>query len=187
MKDITFVSGNKNKVKEVEQILGVTLEIADIDIEEMQGLDLEKVALHKLDQAYKQIKKPVMIDDVSVIIHAWNNFPGPLIKWVLQASNGTPQMLLKMLQEEKDRRATAILAVGFADENVKKIFYGEITGVIGTKIEGENGFGWDKVFIPDGYTTTLACLSSEEKNSISHRGKALAKFSEFIHSNYKMV
>lgn len=180
MKNITFVTGNKNKVKEVEQILQVKVEVADIDIDEIQGLGLEKIALHKLDKAFEKIKRPVIVDDVSVNIHAWNNFPGPLIKWVLQSSNGTPEMLLKMLHGEEDRKATAILAIGYRDENVRKIFYGEISGTIGYTIEGENGFGWDKVFIPDGYTKTLASMPIDEKNSISHRRRALDKLRDFL-------
>lgn len=187
MQNITFVTSNKDKVRETQQILQIPLKVADVSIEEIQGLDLEKVAFHKLDEAYKTVQKPVIIDDVSVVLHAWNNFPGPLIKWVLQASNGTPEMLLKMLENEKDRRATATLAIGFADGEKKELFLGKISGSIGYKIEGENGFGWDKVFIPNGYTKTLASLSVEDKNGISHRRRALDKLSAFLHSYYKMV
>lgn len=186
MKHITFVTGNKDKVRETEQILKMRLTVKDIVLDEIQGLDLEKVALHKLDEAYRKIQKPVMIDDVSVVVHAWNNFPGPLIKWVLQASQGSPEMLLKLLQGEKDRSATATLAIGFRDKTVKKVFYGEIHGTIGYKIEGENGFGWDKVFIPTGLTKTLAGILPDEKNKISHRGKALKKFKDFILDYYQI-
>jgi non-canonical purine NTP pyrophosphatase (RdgB/HAM1 family) len=187
MKQITFVTGNKDKVRETEQILKIPLEVADIDLDEIQELDLEKVALHKLGQAYEKIQKPVMIDDVSVVIHAWNNFPGPLIKWVLKSSNGTPQMLLKMLEKETNRAATATLAIGFCDGIVSKLFLGEIHGVIGYEIRGENGFGWDKVFIPNGFEKTLADMSPNEKNSISHRRKALDKLKDFILQDSKMV
>ena len=180
MVDITFVTSNKDKVRETEQILQMKLQVEDIDLDEIQGLDLEKVALHKLDQAYKRVKKPVIIDDVSVVIHAWNNFPGPLIKWVLQASHGVPEMLLKMLAGEKHRAATATLAIGFHDGKTRKIFYGEIVGNIGYKIEGENGFGWDKVFIPKGYKKTLASMSVDEKNDISHRRRALDQLKDFL-------
>jgi XTP/dITP diphosphohydrolase len=187
MQHITFVTGNKDKVRETEQILNIPLDIADISLEEIQGLDLKKVALHKLDEAYKTLQRPVMIDDVSVTIHAWNNFPGPLIKWILQASNGTPEILLKMMDGETQRSATATLAIGFADGEKRELFLGEISGSIGYIIDGENGFGWDKVFIPHGYTKTLASLSVDEKNAISHRRRALDKFSQFIYSYYKMV
>lgn len=180
MKHITFVTGNKDKVRETEQILQVTLDVADIDLDEIQELDLEKVALHKVKQAYEKTKKPVIIDDVSVVIHVWNNFPGPLIKWVLKASNGTPEMLLKMLEKETQRDATATLAIGFSNGKIQRIFYGHIKGTIGYKIIGENGFGWDKVFIPKGETRTLAQMSVDEKNSISHRRKALDKLKDFL-------
>lgn len=187
MQEITFVTSNKDKVRETQQILQFPLAISHVDLDEIQELDLEKVASHKLDHAYNALQKPVMIDDVSVVIHAWNTFPGPLIKWVLKASNGTPEMLLKMLEGEKNREATATLAIGFFDGKIKKIFYGQIEGTIGFAISGENGFGWDKVFIPKGYSQTLASLSVEEKNGISHRRLALDKFKDFVLHEYKMV
>lgn len=186
MQNITFVTGNKNKVRETEQILQVKLAVADIDLEEIQETDIKKVAFHKLDEAYKKIQKPVIIDDVSVSIHAWNGFPGPLIKWILQASEGSPQMLLKMLQREKDRSATATLAIGFHDGKRRELFLGEIHGSIAHKIQGENGFGWDKVFILEGETRTLAQMPADEKNLVSHRRRALDKLKDFL-IDYKEV
>jgi len=186
MQELTFVTSNKNKIRETEQILQMNLCVADVDLDEIQELDLEKVALHKLDQAYEKVKGAVIIDDVSVVIHAWNNFPGPLIKWVLESGNGTPEMLLKMLEGEKERAATATLAIGFHDGKTRKIFYGEIVGTIGQKIDGDNGFGWDKVFIPKGYTNTLASMSVDDKNAISHRRRALDKLKDFL-LEYKEV
>ena len=95
----------------------------------------------------------------------------------------TKEAFIKYLKKHPELRFWQALS-GFSRQ---AIFFGEITGTIGYKIEGENGFGWDKVFIPKGYTKTLASLSIEEKNTISHRGKALAKFSNFIHKYYKML
>ncbi|MBP9719075.1 MAG: RdgB/HAM1 family non-canonical purine NTP pyrophosphatase [Candidatus Levybacteria bacterium] len=186
MTDITFVTGNKDKVRETEEILNISLAVAAIDLDEIQELDLEKVAKHKLQLAYNEVKKPVIIDDVSVVIHVWNTFPGPLIKWVLKASDGTPAMLLKMLGNETKRNATATLAIGFSDGTIQKIFYGKIEGSIGYEITGDNGFGWDKVFIPKGETRTLAQMPPSEKNQISHRRKALDQLKDFI-LQYKAV
>lgn len=186
MNKITFVTGNKDKVRETQEILQIPLEIADIDVDEIQELDLEKVAMHKLEQAYDRIKAPVMIDDVSVTLDAWDGFPGPLVKWVLKTTDGTPEMLLKMLSNEKNRKATATLAIGYADGKQKKLFYGEIHGTIGYEIKGENGFGWDKVFIMDNDTKTLAEYSPDEKNAISHRRRALDKLKDFLMSQERI-
>ena len=184
MKSIVFVTGNKHKIKEAEEILHIPLETADIDLEEIQETDLEKVALHKLQQAYERIRKPVMVDDVGVYIHAWNNFPGPLIKWVVKAKEPSGSLILKMLQGEKDRTVTVRLAVGFHDGKMPHLFFGEIQGTIADKMRGDNGFDWDKLFIPDGQTKTYAQMSPEEKNTISHRKIALTKLENFLKTNY---
>ncbi len=182
---ITFVTGNEFKARETGEILNIDLEISNIDLTEIQEMDLEKVASHKLNQAYEALKKPILIDDVSFEIHAWNSFPGPLVKWMLKAGDG-PSLMLKLLEGEKDRRAKARLAIGFHDGNKPHLFFGEVEGSVAYEIRGDNGFGWDRVFIPDGYDQTFAEMPSELKNSISHRGRALEKFHNFLKENYKL-
>lgn len=182
---ITFVTGNEFKAKETGEILDIDLEISQIDLVEIQEMDLEKVALHKLNQAFEILKKPVLIDDVSFEIQAWNSFPGPLVKWILKAGNG-PSLILKLLEGEKDRRAKARLAIGFHDGEKPHLFFGEVNGVVADSIRGDNGFGWDRVFIPEGYSQTFAEMPSELKNSISHRGLALEKLHNFLKTNYQL-
>lgn len=182
---ITFVTGNKAKIEETREILKVNLEIKDIELDEIQGLDLEKVALHKINQAYEIVKSPVMIDDVSFEIEVWNKFPGPLIKWILKAGKG-PSLILKLMEGEKNRKASAKLAIGFHDGKKAHIFFGEAKGSVGYEVAGKEGFGWDKIFIPDGYDKTYAEMSSELKNSISHRFDALSKLNDFLNKNYEV-
>lgn len=177
---ITLVTGNKFKAEETKRILNIPLEIKDIDLDEIQEIDVEKVALHKLRQAYEVIGGPVLIDDVSFEMSAWNSFPGPLIKWILKA--GGPELLLKMLKSEDNRGATARLVIGYKDENIEKIFIGEVAGNVGLEVKGENGFGWDKVFIPEGFDKTYAEMEPVEKDSISHRGRALKKLNDFLNA-----
>lgn len=187
LQNLTLVSSNKKKASEVQRILKVPITVSQIDIEEIQELDLEKIALNKLEQAFQIIKKPVLIDDVSVEITAWSNFPGPLIKWLLHAGGGDDaKVLLKMLGDEKNRKAKAKLAIGLHDGTKPHIFIGEVAGSIAEEIRGENGFGWDPVFIPDGYSQTFAEMSPDVKDSISHRGRALKKLSDFIKDNYEI-
>jgi len=182
---ITLVSGNKNKVEEVERILGIPLKFSDIDIDEIQSLDLEKVALHKLNAAYEIVGEPVIVDDVSFEIDAWDSFPGPLVKWALKGKND-PSLILKMLADEENRKAKAKLAVGFHDGKEPYLFIGEVSGRVSREARGRDGFGWDKVFIPDGYDITFAEMDPEVKDSISHRGKALKKFKDFLNKNYEV-
>lgn len=180
---ITFVTGNKFKAKETEEILNTKLETSNIELDEIQEIDLEKVALHKLNQAYNLLKKPVIIDDVSFEIDAWNGFPGPLIKWLLKAGDG-PSLLLKMLEKENNRTAYARLAIGYHDGKKPRLFLSKVKGSVVYEIRGDNGFGWDKVFIPEGYDQTFAEMDPKLKNSISHRGLALGKLSNFLKKNY---
>lgn len=182
--NIVFVTGNKAKVKEAEKILNIPLEIKDIDLDEIQDLDLEKIALHKVNQAYELVKAPVIIDDVSVEIDAWKGFPGPLIKWMLKAGDDSAKLLLKLMEGEENRKAKVRLAIGFHDGKTPRIFYGEVTGTITNEIRGENGFGWDPVFLQDGESQTYAEMEPDYKNSLSHRRKALDELSDFIKDNY---
>lgn len=181
---ITFVTGNKSKAREVQRILDIPIEIKELDLPEIQEIDLEKVALHKLSLAFEIVKSPVIIDDVSMEIDAWNAFPGPLIKWMLKAGDGEASVLLKMLGNEKNRKATAKLAVGFHDGEKAHLFVGKAEGKIASEIMGENGFGWDPVFVPDGSDLSYAQMDLSEKDKISHRGRALSKFKDFLKENY---
>ncbi len=177
---IIFVTGNSGKAREAEKILNIPLVVKSIDLDEIQGMDLEKIILHKTNQAYNLVRKPVIVDDVSVEIDAWGGFPGPLIKWILKKENDSAKLLLRMLAGEKNRRAKARLAIGFHDGKRAHVFYGEVNGRIAEEIRGENGFGWDPVFIPDGAEKTYAQMTTQEKNEISHRRKALDKLSDFL-------
>ena len=181
---ITFVTSNRKKVTEVQQILNIPLQISNIDLDEIQESNLEKVAMHKLNQAYSIIKCPVIIDDVAISIEAWNGFPGPLIKWILKAGDGGPSLLLKLLKNETNRNAKAMLAIGFHDGKSPHLFIGEARGTIAKEGIGENGLGWDPVFIPEDKKQTYAQMPVEEKNLISHRRKALDKLSDFLKCNY---
>ncbi len=181
---IVFVTGNKGKVREAEIILKTSLDVRDIDLDEIQELDLGKIALHKVNQAYELVREPVIVDDVSVEIDAWKGFPGPLIKWMLKAGDDSAKLLLKLLEGEENRRAKVRLAIGFHDGKKAHILYGEVLGTIAEEIRGENGFGWDPVFIQDGETQTYAEMDPEYKNSISHRKRALDKLSDFIKEEY---
>lgn len=184
MKKLVFVTGNKAKAEDVQKILNFPIEIIDMDLEEIQELDLEKVALYKVMEAFNKIKTPVIIDDVGFYVDAWNNFPGPLIKWVLKAGNGNASLLLKMLKGVKQRSATAKLVVAYHDGKGVHCFSGEARGRVANKIRAGNnfGFGWDSIFIPDGFDKTYGEMTFEEKNAISHRRKALDKLKQFLDS-----
>lgn len=181
MKDIIFITGNENKLREAKQILGIGIVSKNLDIKEIQDVDLEGVIKDKLRNAYKLIKKPVMVEDTGLFLKALNGFPGALIKLLL--SRIGREGIVKLLKEFDDKDVVAKCAVGFTkDGKDLKVFIGEAEGLI-VNPKGESGFGWDPIFQPKGYEKTFAEMSSEKKNSISHRFKALKKFKDYLDSS----
>lgn len=177
MKEITFVTGNKNKLKEVEEILGMKLKHQDIDLHEIQEVSVECVVEHKAKKAYELINKPVVVEDTGFCFDAFNGFPGALIKWVLKYLGR--ENICKMLNGF-DRSAKAVCAVGYYDGKNFQLFKGEIDGKIADFPKGDSKFGFDPLFIPEGQKKTFAEMSLEEKNKISDRSQAWKKFKEFL-------
>jgi len=178
MKDIIFITGNENKLREAQQILGIEIVSKNLEIKEIQDVDLEEVVKNKLRSAYKLTKNPVMVEDTGLFINALNGFPGALIKHLLGRVGR--EGIVKVLEGFDDKSVVAKCAVGFTkDGKDLKVFVGESEGLI-VSPRGESGFGWDPIFQPEGYDKTFAEMSNEEKNSISHRFKALKKFKDYL-------
>ncbi len=178
MKDIIFITGNENKLREAKQILGIEIVSKNLELREIQGVDLEDVIKDKLSHGYEILKKPVMVEDTGLFFNALNGFPGALIKMLLVRCGRDG--IVKVLEGFEDKAATAKCAVGFTkDGKDLKVFIGEVKGQI-VRQRGESGFGWDPIFQPDGYDKTFAEMDSEEKNAISHRFQALKKFKDYI-------
>jgi len=177
-----FVTGNPNKVREAADILKVHIEQVVVkEIFEIQTQDLDVLIRHKSQQAYQALKSPVIVEDSGLQFNAWKGLPGALVKW-FENTVGCEGML-KMLQSFEDRSAKAICCLAIHDGKSIQVVRGEVNGYIATEIRGGNGFGWDVIFIPDGYKQTYAEMDSEEKNAISHRKLALEKLKLLI-TNY---
>jgi inosine triphosphate pyrophosphatase len=182
---ITFVTGNKKKLEEVQQILGsgdeLPFEITNckIDLPELQGDPLE-IAAEKCRLAAKEVSGPVMTEDTSLCFNALNGMPGPYIKWFLEQCGHDG--LNKMLDGFEDRSAYAQTVVAFTsgpDADVK-VFDGRTHGTI-VRPRGSLDFGWDPIFEPDeGEGKTYAEMDKSFKNSISHRGRAFAKLRTYL-------
>lgn len=169
-----FVTGNPNKAKEAGDILGISLEQVEVpDLYEIQTQDLDELVSHKAQQAYDALGCPILVEDSGLAFHAWKGLPGALVKW-FETTVGCEGML-KMLQSFNERRAKAICCLAIHDGNQIQIVRGEVEGTIANGIRGSNGFGWDVLFIPEGYDQTYAEMSAVEKNAISHRKRALEK------------
>lgn len=168
-----FVTGNPDKVREAERILGVSLKQVSLDLEEIQEIAVEPVVRKKVLQAYAILHEPVLVEDTGFHIHAWNRLPGALIKWFLKAL-GT-EGICRLMQGEKDRTVTVVTFFGYYDGSEYHGFAGEVVGVIPQTPRGAGGFGWDPIFQPLGSDKTFAEMMPEEKDRVSMRRRALER------------
>lgn len=163
-----FITGNAEKVANLQRLLGFQLPHQSIDLEEIQSLDMEGVIAHKAKQAYAIIAQPVLVDDVTMWFDELDGLPGPFIKFFVGAKNGA-ENLCRMADGLPSRRATARAYFGLYDGKKMTILHGEIRGEIANHPQGNNGFayGWDKVFCPDGYGgRTRADLTQSEYDKV---------------------
>mgnify|MGYP001590453129 FL=1 len=168
-----FATKNENKLREVNEILGRSLEQVAVELLEPQGVKVEDVVREKAKDAFHKTGKFVLVEDTSLEFAAWNGLPGALIKWFLDTVGN--EGILRMLASETNRGAIAKTAVGFFDGTQTRVFVGEIFGTISETVRGTGGFGWDQVFVPDGYSKSFAEMTSAEKNAISMRKLALER------------
>jgi len=172
-----FITGNKNKFSEVKAILG-EVEHLEMDLPELQGIDAHEIIRAKLLEALHHHEGEFLIEDTSLYFDCLNGLPGPLIKWFLERLGNAG--LAKLTDISGDNRAEAKTIVGYAKSHDELFFFeGSIKGKI-VAPRGETTFGWDPIFLPDGYDKTFAEMSREEKNGISMRRIALEKLREFL-------
>lgn len=169
-----FVTSNEHKRREAADILGVELESAAPEIPEIQSLDVSEVAAAKARVAYEALgtEHPVLVEDSGIVFEAWNGLPGAFAKWFLQSVGN--EGLLRMLGPGEVRSARAVCAVALAEgppPGEVQVFLAEAPGTIAPEPRGEEGFGWDQIFIPDGSSLTYAQMGPE-KNQDSHRARA---------------
>jgi non-canonical purine NTP pyrophosphatase (RdgB/HAM1 family) len=173
MEKITFVTGSADKARELENYLGIVVNQQKLDFPEIQSLDLEMVAIAKAEKAYDLLGVPVLVEDTALTFSALGKLPGPFIKYFLESLQN--EGLVKLLNNFESREAIATTCFALADKNGVQTFVGETLGSVVDKPRGEEGFGWDAIFIPDGYTQTWAEMTLEEKQKTSMRRKALDK------------
>ncbi len=187
---IFIASGNPHKIEELRQVLqpmGIELkstqDFPDAEEVEEDQPDLEGNAMKKARFWFQKTGLPSLADDTGLEVDALDGAPG-----VYSARYAGDQAtyednvnkLLSELQGKENRTARFRTVVAFVTHNEEHLFEGACEGKITTEKRGEKGFGYDPVFLPEEYQKTFAELSSDEKNRISHRGRAVQKFLEFI-------
>ncbi len=147
-----------------------------INLDEIQSLDLQKIVKHKVRQAYDIIKKPVVVEDTSLEFKALGNLPGPFIKFFLEQM---PEEDICSLLNGKDRRATARCVFGYFDGEKENYFEGSMDGTIPEKPSGDDGYGFDRIFIPEGYNVTRAEQKPEDHKKVYLKIKPIIQLKEF--------
>jgi len=192
-KRIIFATGNEDKMKEIRMILAdpdyeiVSMKEAGIDIEIIEdGETFEENALIKANAIAKECGELVLADDSGLEIDYFDKAPGVYSARYL--GEDTPyeiknRIILERLEGVPDEKRTArfvcVIAAAFPDGTTKTV-RGTIEGRIGYEIKGEHGFGYDPIFYLPEYGCTSAEISPEEKNRISHRGKALQQMKALL-------
>ena len=194
-KVINFVSGNKNKLRELKDLFNqnltdIEIEQLDIDLPELQGLpeDIVRGKLKLALQKAKNLEGPVLVEDTSLCFNAYGGLPGPYIKYFLKAIK--QEGLYKMAYAFKDHSAYAQSIFGLQknEQTEPLLFIGKTDGEIvfprGTKNFGLSG--WDPCFKPKCSKKTYGEMEEDEKNLISHRGKSTKALIKYLKNNHNI-
>lgn len=189
MKELVFASSNDNKVAEVEYKMGGTIKLRGLksigceeDIPETAET-LEENAIMKARYVWENFGVSCFADDTGLEVESLEGAPG-----VLSARYAGPQrntqdniaLLLSNLSDKTNRRARFRTVICLIENGVEHLFEGTVNGIIIDQGRGAEGFGYDPIFLPDGSDKTFAEMSMEEKNDLSHRGRAIAALKQFL-------
>lgn len=178
-----YITGNEHKAKFLAKLLGMKLEYHKLSLDEIQSPDPCEVIEHKVRQAYDILHQPVLVEDTCMGLDALGGLPGTFIKFFIEQENGA-EKICRMADGFEGRRATATVTFGYYDGETLKFFqsaiYGEIAQHPGKEI---NGFGWDKVFIPDNYQGVVRSeLTEHEYDELYLAVKPIEAVKEFLKS-----
>lgn len=184
---IVFASTNRDKIKEISKMLypHEILSLDDIGFHDEiveNGESFYENALIKARTVYNFCHILTLADDSGICVEALNDEPGIYSARYSKSGqdNDNNELLLKNLKNVSNRKAKYVCALVAIGEFGEKCFMGEMNGRIIDEYRGDGGFGYDPIFFLDDYGKTAAEISMEEKNKISHRGKALREFKSFM-------
>lgn len=173
--DLYFVSSNKHKYQEAKKILksfGINLGFFKSNLEEIQSNSLKEIAEQKAKDAFSKCKKPVIIEDDGLFIDSLEGFPGPYSSYVFKTIGN--KGIINLVKN--NRKAKFVSIITYCDKKILESFNAKLDGKISTSQKGK-GWGYDPIFIPKNSKKTFA--ESNNKNQLSHRYKALKKFSNW--------
>ena len=183
---IVFATGNQHKVHEINEIskgAGIEFILPPNGFDPIEnGKDFLENSAIKATEAAKLSKQISLADDSGLCVEALDGAPGLYSARYAPTPQERIDKLLGNLNNVTNRKAKFVCAMTLVDSegNILNQEIGECNGSIATSQAGVNGFGYDPIFVPNGYNITIAEMSEEKKNSISHRSVALNKMLEYI-------
>lgn len=181
--DIYFLTGNQGKFNEVSSLIPQIKMLNIPDLPEIQSLDIEEIIKAKLffaTEKTQNIEGFLIVEDTGLYLNALNNFPGPLIKFMLSSVGVDGIYKICKSFNAFDAFATTTFGVLNTLSREYSFFSASVKGKISSPL-GNHGFGWDSIFIPEGSTKTFAEMKTiEEKNNYSMRYKALSKLISYL-------
>lgn len=165
-----LVTGNASKVIEARRILGLELDSVEVDLPEIQSLDQREILAAKGEEAWRQLGRPLVVEETGFELDAMGGFPGPLVKWMLAAIG--PEGIARCALALGNPVARARCQVLYRDSGRTIIGEGIDEGRLVLPPRGDAGFGWDSVFVPEGKVETWAELGDGPKDELGHRGRA---------------
>lgn len=188
MKALIFATNNQHKLAEVQAIIGSNFLLKSLndigcleDIPET-GDTFEENARQKSSFIFNRYAVDCFADDSGLEVEYINNEPG--VYSARYSGSRDPeenlQLVLEKLKGQTNRKARFRTVISLIIDGVEHSFEGSIEGKITTKKSGNKGFGYDPIFQPEGYEITFADMTAEEKNKISHRGRAMQKLLKFL-------
>lgn len=191
MNKILLATSNAHKVEEFKEMLepfGYTItSLLDFDEEfdiEETGTTFEENALIKAKTMHDKLGIAVIADDSGLMVNALDGAPGIYSARFMGKDTSYDiknQYIIDRCKDAEDKGCQFVCAIAYVEENGEShVFIGIVEGIVADHIEGEKGFGYDPIFYYPPYQTTLANVSEEQKNAVSHRGRALKQFVDFI-------
>lgn len=181
MSNLVFITGNQNKANFLQQYFGRPIDHHKLDLDEIQSLDLQTVAAHKAEQAFAMLKRPVLVEDASLAFTAMGRLPGTFIKWFIE-DMGIPG-LGKLAMSLDSQAALATIVYAYHDGTRVHVFDGYMKGHIVAEPRGENGFGFDAIFVNEGYSQTRGEMSESDYAATSYRTMAMSKLKNYLENN----
>ena len=187
MNKLTFITGNQHKAEQYEKLLGVPMHHRKIDLDEIQSADPAEVARHKIEEAYKVVQGPVIIDDFSFCMDDFDDLPGPFTKFFVAADDSL-EKLCRIADVLESRRASLVGVIAYKDAERTKIFATRLPGAVAVRPRGTRGIATDFIFEPDGYGgKTRAELDEKEYDEVYMKTRPIPEVRDFLRDIDKLV